>query len=159
MASTRTKIGVTSAAVFSAAVALTTAWEGIYTKPYRDVVGVLTVCIGQTAADGYDLHRTYTVQECKDMLKKSLAKYDDGLKGCLTRDIPDSVHVAFISFTYNVGVGGFCRSSAARLANAGRFREACDALLIWNRAGGRVIKGLANRRAAEREVCLKGLPS
>lgn len=157
---TRTKktvIGATSAAVMTAAIALTTQWEGIFTDPYKDVVGVLTVCIGQTAGDGVDMTRSYTVQECKDMLRKSLVKYDDGMKSCLNREIPDSLHVAFISFTYNVGIAGFCRSSVARLANAGDFHGACDALLLWNRAGGREIRGLKNRREHERRICLEGL--
>lgn len=29
--------------------------------------------------------------------------------------------------------------------------------LAWNRAGGRVVKGLTNRRVAERKLCLEGL--
>ncbi len=146
-------IGATGAAVLAGAVALITPWEGIYTKPYRDIVGVLTVCIGETDAD--KVHRSYTVQECKDMLAKSLVKYDEGMKACLYRPIPDSMHVAFLSATYNIGVSGFCRSSMARLANAGQFRAACDALMAWNRAGGKEVRGLTNRRRAERDVCLK----
>jgi lysozyme len=151
----QTVIGATSAAVMAAAVALIQPWEGLYTKPYFDIGGVKTVCYGETAADAVDLNRTYTKQECADLLKQSLVKYDVGLKACLSRDIPDSMHVAFISATYNIGVKGFCGSSMARLANEGRFREACDALLNWNRAGGREIRGLTNRRNAERAVCLK----
>jgi lysozyme len=150
-------IGATGAAVMAAAIVLVTQWEGIKTKPYRDVVDVLTVCIGQTAGDGVDLTRSYTVPECKAMLAKSLVKYDDGMKACLKRPITDNMHVAFLSTTYNIGIDGFCGSSMARRANAGDFKGACDALLMWNKAGGRVIKGLDNRRRAEREVCLKGL--
>ena len=150
-------IGATSGAVFAAAVGLVTNWEGIYTKPYRDIVGVLTVCIGQTAGDGYDLTRTYTVPECKEMLQKSLVKYDEGMKQCVGREMPDSVHVAFISATYNIGIQGFCGSSMARHARNGDWRSACDALLMWNRAGGRVVKGLDNRRRDERKKCLEGI--
>lgn len=147
-------VGATSAALLAAAVALITPWEGIFTNPYRDIVGVMTVCIGET--DPKLVRRSYTVQECKDMLSRSLVKYDEGMKACLLRPIPDSMHVAFLSATYNIGVTGFCKSSMARYANAGQFKAACDALLMWNRAGGRVVKGLTNRRRAERKVCLEG---
>jgi len=150
-------VGATSAAVMAAAIALIQPWEGLFTKPYFDIVGVKTVCYGETAADGVDLNREYTKQECADMLRASLVKYDNGLKSCLTRDITDGMHVAFLSATYNIGVAGFCGSSMARLSNAGDFKGACDALLKWNKAGGEEIKGLTNRRNAERRVCLKGI--
>ena len=147
----------TSAAVMAAAATLIVTWEGVRTKPYRDIVGVKTVCVGATAAENVDLNRDYTYAECLSMLQASLKKYDDGFMRCIKRDIPDSVHIAGISFTYNVGIAGACSSSFVRKANAGDFRGACDALLMWNRAGGRVVKGLDNRRRSERKVCLEGL--
>lgn len=158
MATNKTKaIGATSAAVLAASVAFIQPWEGLYTDPYYDIVGVKTVCYGETAADNVDLNRSYTKQECADMLRHSLVKYDNGVKNCLTRDIPDGMHVAFISVAYNIGVQGFCGSSMARLTNSGDLKGACDALLRWNKAGGQEIKGLTNRRNAERVVCLKGI--
>lgn len=136
-----------------------TGWEGIYTKPYYDSVGVLTVCIGETAADGVNFKKNYTVQDCKDLLAKSLVKYDTGLRSCLQPRTPitDNMHIAFLSATYNIGIEGFCHSSMARNTNAGRFREACHSLRLWNKGGGRVIKGLDNRRKAEETLCLNGL--
>lgn len=149
-------LGATSGAVLTAAAAFITPWEGTFTHPYLDIVGVQTVCIGETAADGVAM-RDYTVAECKAMLPKHLVKYDDGMKACLNREIPDSMHIAFISATYNIGVHGFCHSRMAVQVNAGNLRAACDALLNWNKAGGREIKGLTNRRVAERKKCLEGL--
>jgi len=150
---------LTAGAVAAAAASLVAAWEGYYGNTYRDIVGVPTVCYGETekAAVEAGRQRTFTKAECLSMLQQSLKKYDDGFMACVTRDIPDSVHIAGISFTYNVGIAGACRSSFVRHINRGDFREACDALLMWNRAGGRVVKGLDNRRKAERKVCLEGI--
>lgn len=150
-------VGGLTGAAFGLAIALITVWEGIDTKPYYDSVGVLTVCIGETKADGVNFKKDYTVQDCKDMLAKALVKYDEGLTACLTRPITDNMHVAFLSTTYNIGVEGFCHSTMARQTNAGNFRAACSALRLWNKGGGRVIKGLDNRRKAEEALCLKGL--
>jgi lysozyme len=91
------------------------------------------------------------------MLQASLVKYDEKMVACLHREIPDSMHIAFISATYNIGVYAFCHSSMARKVNDGDLRGACDALLAWDRAGGREIKGLHNRRVSERAICLKDL--
>jgi|SRR5271166_3405290 len=133
-------------------------YEGLYTHPYRDVVGVETVCYGETAADHVEF-RTYTPAECKDLLAASLPKYDAMVKKCLTKEAYDALppyrHAAIVSFTYNVGGGAFCHSSVARDLNAGKVNAACNALLLYNRGGGRVIKGLDNRRHSERTMCLR----
>lgn len=151
-------IGAISAAALAGATTLVANWEGLYTDPYRDIVGVWTVCYGETAADGVAMRR-YTPQECKEMLPKSLVKYDDGIRKCLSRELPDGMRVAFLSASYNIGISAFCRSSMARLANEGDLRGACDALLAWDKAGGKTVKGLHNRRLDERRVCLKGIGS
>jgi len=65
--------------------------------------------------------------------------------------------IASVSLAYNIGTGGFCRSTAARRFNAGNWRGGCDAFLMWNRAGGRVVRGLTLRRQRERAICLTGL--
>jgi lysozyme len=95
------------------------------------------------------------------MLASRLPHYDVGLRRCLHREMPRSVHIAMLSATYNIGIAGFCRSTMARRINAGDFKGACDALLAWNKGTIRgervVIKGLDNRRRDERRVCLEGL--
>ena len=45
----------------------------------------------------------------------------------------------------------------SRRALAGDLRGACEALMLWTRAGGREVRGLVNRRTAERKLCLEGL--
>jgi lysozyme len=50
---------------------------------------------------------------------------------------------------------GFCGSTAARRFRAGDVRGGCDAFLAWNKAGGRVVAGLAKPAPAERQICLR----
>lgn len=132
-------------------------FEGMYTHPYRDVVGVRTVCYGETAADHVEM-KTYTPQQCKDLLALSLPKYDAQIQKCLKPEVyaglPANRHAALVSFTYNVGGGAFCKSSVVKALNAGHVQEACNDLMKYNRGGGRVIKGLTTRREAERKRCL-----
>jgi len=161
MAPVRASHGVAglAGAALTAAVVFITGWEGIYTKPYYDSVGVLTVCIGETEADGINFKKKFTVQDCKDEFAKLLPKYDDGMRACLhpPRPITDNMHIAFVSAAYNIGIDGFCHSSMVRNTNAGRFQDACHSLRAWNKGAGRVIKGLDNRRRAEEKLCLTGL--
>lgn len=131
-------------------------FEGLYTHPYRDIVGVRTVCYGETAADGVDLNRDYTKAECLELLKNSLPRYDAGIRRCIRADMSPQVEAAVVSLAYNVGVSAVCRSSVVRLLNAGDTRGACNAFMAFTHAGGRVVQGLVNRRTQERALCLKG---
>jgi lysozyme len=143
-----------SAAVGAAAVALVGAWEGLQLVAYRDVIGIPTICYGET--QGVKMGDRYTAEQCRAMLRNSLEKYALAVEYCVTRPMPDTTYISFVSLSYNIGTAGFCRSSVARLYNEGKTREACDFMLRYNRAGGVVWRGLTNRREAERKLCLQG---
>jgi lysozyme len=148
-----------SGALMAAAVALVGTWEGLRTVAYPDRLAnnIPTVCYGWTI--GVKLGDRYTVEECKALLGQGLVEFEKGIRKCLKSPdaIPDKVYVSFLSFAYNVGTGAFCKSTLLRKANAGDLRGACNELPRWNRAGGRVVKGLVNRRADEKKLCLEGL--
>ena len=140
------------------AITLVSGFEGLRTTPYKDQVGITTVCYGETAADGVVM-KQYTVDQCKVLLGASLPKYDAQIKRCLKPGIYDTLpihrHAALVSFVYNVGAGTFCRSGVARDLNAGHVTAACNALLLYDRGGGKIIPGLLIRRKAERAFCLR----
>lgn len=130
-------------------------WEGTRTDPYRDIVGVMTVCTGETRAP----MRRYSSDECKTMLDRTLAA--DWAPAVLKavpalKDRPYQF-AASISLAYNIGEVAFARSTVARRFKAGDWRGGCEAFLMWNRAGGKLVKGLDNRRRDERSLCLTGL--
>lgn len=133
-------------------------WEGMEFVPYRDIVGVWTVCNGITGPAVIP-GKVYTRQECRDLLNGALVEHARGLARCLTvaADVPQPTLTAWISWTYNIGVGAACSSTLVRLANAGQFEAACMQLLRWDKAGGKVVDGLVNRRRAELAWCLHGL--
>lgn len=139
------------------AVAVVGHHEGVRTVAYRDAVGVPTVCFGETR--GVKMGDRHSLDECKLMLKDGLVEFETGVRKCLNHpdNIPDKTYVALISFSWNVGTGAFCRSSVARRVNAWDLRGACEALMNWTRAGGRVLPGLVKRRREERALCLEGL--
>lgn len=159
MASPNAKKGAALAAGVALAAALFVApWEGLRTKPYRDLVGVVTVCYGETENVQ---NRSYTPQECRDLLAQKLPRYYAEISSCWGPEVEarltDNMRVAFVSGAYNFGSGAFCNSSMVRALKAGDFKAACRALRLYNRAGGRVVRGLDNRRKAEEALCLKGL--
>lgn len=145
-----------AAGAIALAAAIIAPWEGMETRAYRDIVGVWTICYGETR--GVQPGDTATPAECRARLAVAVGEYEAGIRNCLPRQLPDPTRAAFVSAAYNIGTGAFCRSSMSRRALAGDLRGACEALMMWNRAGGREVRGLTNRRAAERALCLSGLP-
>ena len=68
--------------------------------------------------------------------------------------ITQNMYDAILSLTYNIGVNGFKKSSVLRHLKNGDKLSAGNAFLLWNKAGGKVLKGLVNRRKKERELFL-----
>ncbi len=134
-------------------------FEGLRLYSYPDIIGVWTACYGET--NGIRPGMRFTKQQCDTMFTDRLVEFETGMRKCLTKPdtIPDKPYVAFLSLSYNIGTGAFCRSTLVRKANAGDIRGACNELPKWNRAGGQVVAGLTNRRLNEQRLCLDGLPS
>lgn len=144
-------------AVAMLAIGFVGGWEGKRNQAYRDIVGVPTVCFGETR--GVKMGDKYTDEECEVMLGQGLTEFEAGMRKCILRPdrIPDKSYVSFLSLSYNIGLGAFCRSTVLRRINSGDLIGACNGITVWNRAGGKVVRGLVNRRAAEKKLCLEGV--
>lgn len=135
-------------------IAVVAGFEGFSTDPYKDIVGVPTVCYGETRVE----MRRYTKAECDDMLADALADFAEPvLKRNPELRGHDAQVLAATSLAYNIGSAAYNRSTVAKRFSAGNWKGACDAFLMWNKAGGKVVKGLAVRRQKERAICLRGL--
>ena len=146
------KIGAGATAL---AVPLVMLYEGTVLRTYKDPVSILTACTGHTGPE-LRMGQTFTKEQCETMLYGDLLKHTDALD-CIKRPMTDGQKAAFLSFAFNVGDKAFCDSTLARKANAGDMPGACAELSRWTRAGGRELPGLVKRRAAERELCERGL--
>lgn len=148
------------AAFLEIAVPFVGRWEGLRLEAYLDIVGVPTVCYGETK--GVRLGDRYTKAECDAMFAREIISYRNRLRPAFTAQtlanrLPIPRDVAFTSLAYNVGVSGTSKSTAVRRLNGGRIAGACTALGWWNKAGGRVVRGLVNRRAEETDLCMRGV--
>lgn len=160
--STLKKAGAAGAGALVIAAAVIAPWEGLWTTAQIDTIGTgrpPTVCYGATRAEIPTLKvgDKFTKGECDALLLKSLPKYANEIAPCIKVPISDKEYAAYISFAYNVGSAGACRSSSFARLNRGDHVGACEALMGWVKAQGRVVKGLVNRRTAERKLCLEGV--
>lgn len=144
--------GLALGAGLSIAAALAATFEGHRAQPYRDVTGIPTVCYGHTGKDIQD--REYTQAECDALLKVDMLKAAQGVQGCVRAPMTVNTLAAYTDLTYNIGIAAFCRSSVARLANAGDHDGSCRAILLYVYAGGQKLRGLERRRQAEYKLCM-----
>lgn len=141
-----------AAAVLALAAPIIAKWEGVRYEPYRDAVGVLTVCYGHTGADIVPGKR-YTKAECDALLQADMAVANAAVNRCLTMPKLPQIEAALTSAAFNLGPQVVCGSTLQRKAQANDWPGACAELDRWNKAGGREMRGLTLRRADERALC------
>lgn len=122
-------------------------FEGCELKAYKDIVGVWTIGFGFTK--GVKPGDTMTMAECERRLTDELREYEAGV--LLACKVPPTQNQfdALVCFAWNVGIGGMANSSVIRHHNNKDTLNAMKAFALWNKAGGKVVQGLVNRRAAE----------
>ena len=146
--------------------------EGVRMRPYRCPALLWTVGVGHVIdpshakvpfAERRDLSipdnwdRSLTMDEVDAILAQDLARFERGV----ARLCPSAVNHqgrfdALVSFAFNVGLGNLQRSGLRMKHNRGEFDAAADEFIKWSKAGGKVLKGLVNRRRDEQRLYLRG---
>lgn len=149
-------------AVSAAGVMFIGDWEGKRNEPYRDIAGVWTVCYGSTGAhvlrDG-----VRSDAECVSLLDEDLDRFEAAVNRCTPAPKSQPQFDALVSLSFNIGETAYCNSTLARKFNAGDEYGAADQFLVWNKARVNgvlvTVRGLTNRRQAERTLFLSGTPA
>lgn len=137
---------------------LITSFEGTRFNAYDDGVGVWTIGTGTTVyPNGVKVKQgdTCTPEQAKAYFKHDLAKFEKTVNNSVTVPLTQNQFDALVSLTYNIGSGAFNNSTLLKKLNKGDYQGAADQFLAWNKAGGKVMKGLVRRREAERALFLK----
>ena len=133
--------------------ALLCEFEGFRANAYRCPAGVWTIGYGSTrsVASG----DTITEEEARARMVFELQYYANAVVKACTIELNQNQFDALCSFAYNVGTSGMRGSSVIRAHNRGDYESAARAFALWNKAGGKVYKGLVRRRAAEAALYLE----
>ena len=127
-------------------------FEGLRLTAYLCPAGIPTIGYGQTGPD-IKLGMTISEAQAEALLANALVKYEQAVEKYAGKAHQNQFD-AMVSLCYNIGVGNFSKSSVARLHKAGQYTGAAAAFLLWNKAGGKILAGLVNRRKAERNLYL-----
>ena len=133
--------------------------EGVRNKPYQCPAKLWTVGIGHLIGDGKTLppewNKTFTNEEIDAILKRDLNRFELGVHKMLPNVfLRQHEFDAIVSFCFNLGLGCFQRSTIRQALLRGDKEAAMESLVKYCKAGGKILKGLQNRRLDERKLFL-----
>ncbi|MCW7764676.1 lysozyme, partial [Photorhabdus luminescens] len=145
--------------------------EGLRLKPYDDQTGknIDSWTKGATIGYGKLISRsewdTYkngiTEDEAEQLFKDTLAPYEKAVNDGITKEIKQNEYDALVLLSYNIGIGGFEKSSVVKMINdenaKTNYDSIDDAWKAWSKSQGKVNQGLKNRREAELKIFNDGV--
>lgn len=127
--------------------------EGYKENAYIPLAGdVPTIGFGTTS--GVKLGDRITPEKALQVAMKDVQSYEGAVKSCVTVPLSQNEYDAYISLSYNIGTGAFCRSTLVKKLNAGDYTGACNQILLWDKYQGKPLAGLTKRRQEEHKKCL-----
>lgn len=138
-------------------------------KPYRCPANLWTIGVGHVMYPDqgnmklldrmtYPLrpedNRKFTKEEVDAILAKDLNRFVRGVSKYCPGVITQGQLDALVSFSFNCGLGTLQRSTLRQKHNRGDFAGAAEEFLKYTKGGGKVLKGLVNRRNDERATYL-----
>lgn len=145
--------------------------EGVRQKPYRCPARLWTVGVGHVLypeqgklkiedRDNVPLRpedfRVFSMEEVDAILRSDLNRFERGVERFCPVALSQGQFDALVSFSFNVGLGTLQRSTLRQKVLRGDMAGAAEEFLKYTIAGGKVLKGLVNRRNDERAMFLSG---
>lgn len=131
--------------------------EGTKLAPYQDSGGVWTIGNGTITIDGEPVTAEtppITMARASELMMAELEEKAAAVDAVAPVDATDGQRSSCYSFTYNLGVSAFEKSTLLKKWLAGDVLGAGDQFNAWIYAGGHIVQGLVNRRKLERAIFL-----
>lgn len=142
--------------VSSNGVAFTKSFEGCRLSSYPDpgTGGAPWTCgYGHTGPD-VKPGMTVTQAQADAWIAEDLGRSGQAVNALVHVALTQNQFDALADFVFNVGAGNLRSSTLLRKLNAGDYAGAANQFLLWDKAGGKPLKGLTTRRQAERKLFL-----
>jgi len=134
-------------------------FEGCRLKSYRCPSGIWTIGFGNTFYENGDKVKeddVITQQRAEELAKFIIDQFAVTIEPFILKPLNDNQFSACVSLAYNIGTQGFKRSSVFKKLNINPLDATiADSFRLWNKGGGKVLKGLVNRREAEIQLYFK----
>lgn len=127
--------------------------EGFRDRAYTPVPGdVPTIGFGTT--ENVKLGDKITVERALVKLLADANKFETAVKECVKVELHPYEYEAYLSLSYNIGTGAFCKSTLVKKLNTYDYEGACKEILKWDKFKGSPLPGLTARRKKEYNICI-----
>jgi lysozyme len=131
--------------------------EGLSLKPYLCPAKIPTIgygnCYYPDAKRVTLLDKEITKEYAFEIFKEVADRFGKRVNELATTKLTQNQFNALVSFAYNVGTGNFASSTLLKKVNKNPNDLTIKAeFLRWNKANGKVINGLTNRRIEEADL-------
>ena len=124
-------------------------FEGFSRTVYFCPAGYPTIGYGHVVKDDEDFSAGIDEAQAEELLRQDAQIAELAVLRLITVPLTDGQFDALVSFTYNLGGGALQRSTLRRKINREEHAEVPEQFMRWVWAGGRRLRGLVRRRAAE----------
>lgn len=125
-------------------------FEGERLEAYQCSAGVWTIGVGHTK--GVKPNDRITEGISKILFEQDLLAFKLEMLPLVKVEVTQGQFVALLSFVFNLGITSFKTSTLLKKLNQGDYVGASNEFLRWKYANGKVVKGLLNRRQAEKAL-------
>lgn len=135
------------------AIELIKKWEGCKLKAYYDSVEIATIGYGTTYYE--DVRKVkitdkITQKRADELLQLHIEKLDMEIRKKIFIPLKENQFDSLISLVYNIGINAFLKSTLLKRINTyAPLMDIEKEWMRWCRAGGKILKGLENRRIDE----------
>ncbi|MGY3892837.1 lysozyme [Aeromonas enterica] len=120
--------------------------EGFSPTAYPDPVrGTALPTLGFGSTEGVKMGDTITPLQAINRSMREVRVFEIALKDCIQVPLYQYEYDAYVELAYNIGPGAFCRSTIVKRLNAGDYPGACEAILLFKRAGKQDCSEPGNR--------------
>tara|TARA_Y100001937_G_scaffold26364_1_gene37855 strand:+ start:74 stop:520 length:447 start_codon:yes stop_codon:yes gene_type:complete len=125
-------------------------FEGCELESYRCSANVLTIGYGTTknVVEGMKISQ----HQAEELLMKDLEEFEGYVEDLIDVPLEQNQFDALVAWTYNLGPTNLKNSSLRKILNKGAYDDVAEQIKRWNKANGKVLKGLVRRRNAEAEL-------
>lgn len=132
-------------------------FEGLRLEAYLDSASIATIGFGSIKypnGNKVKLGDKITKTQAKEYKLHDLKEFESTVNTSVTVPLSQNQYDALVSLSYNIGSGAFKSSTLLKKLNSGDYKGAAEQFLAWNKAGGKKVQGLVNRREAEQKLFL-----
>jgi lysozyme len=125
-------------------------FEGCELESYRCSANVLTIGYGTTknVVEGMKISQ----HQAEELLMKDLEEFEEYVEDLIDVPLEQNQFDALVAWTYNLGPTNLKTSTLRKVLNKGAYDDVAEQIKRWNKANGKVLKGLVRRRNAEAEL-------